>query len=47
MPCGKYRIDIAFVGPRIAIECDGKDFHSSPKQKAHDYKKNAHLRKNG
>lgn len=45
--CGKYRIDIALVGPRIAIECDGKAFHSSPEQKAHDRRKNAYLRKNG
>ena len=47
VPCGKYRIDIALVGPRIAIECDGKEFHSSPKQKAHDRRKNAYLCKNG
>ncbi|WP_423410231.1 endonuclease domain-containing protein [Heyndrickxia sp. MSNUG] len=47
VPCGKYRIDLALVGPRIAIECDGKAYHSSPEQKAHDRRKDAFLRKNG
>jgi very-short-patch-repair endonuclease len=47
VPCGKYRIDLALVGPRIAIECDGKAYHSSPEQKAHDRRKDAYLRKNG
>jgi very-short-patch-repair endonuclease len=45
--CGKYRIDLALVGPRIAIECDGKAYHSSPEQKAHDRRKDAYLHKNG
>jgi very-short-patch-repair endonuclease len=47
--CGPYRIDLAlFIGNnKLAIECDGKAYHSSPKQKAHDRKKNAYLRKNG
>ncbi|MFB3160453.1 DUF559 domain-containing protein [Neobacillus sp. 179-J 1A1 HS] len=45
--CGKYRIDIALLGPRIAIECDGKDYHSSAEQKAHDRRKNAYLRRHG
>ncbi|MCQ6282130.1 endonuclease domain-containing protein [Bacillus sp. EB600] len=47
VPCGKYRIDLALMGPRIAIECDGKAYHSSPEQKAHDKKKNAYLKRNG
>jgi very-short-patch-repair endonuclease len=47
VPCGRYRIDLALMGPRIAIECDGKASHSSPRQKAHDRRKNAYLRKNG
>ncbi|WP_429472322.1 endonuclease domain-containing protein [Neobacillus sp. B4I6] len=47
VPCGNYRIGIAFVGPRIAIECHGKAYHSSPQQKAHDRRKNDYLRKNG
>jgi very-short-patch-repair endonuclease len=47
--CGPYRIDLAlFIGSKkLAIECDGKAYHSSPRQKAHDRKKNAYLRKNG
>jgi very-short-patch-repair endonuclease len=45
--CGKYRIDIAITSELIAIECDGKDFHSLPSQKAHDRRKNKYLRENG
>ncbi|SEN80969.1 Protein of unknown function [Mesobacillus persicus] len=47
VPCGKYRIDLTLPEHKIAIECDGKDFHSTPEQKIHDRKKNAYLRKNG
>ncbi|WP_100408475.1 endonuclease domain-containing protein [Bacillus solitudinis] len=47
VPCGKYRIDLALVPQRIAIEADGRAYHSSPEQKAHDRRKNAYLRKNG
>ncbi|WP_242486874.1 endonuclease domain-containing protein [Peribacillus sp. TH16] len=47
VPCGRYRIDLALQSYRIAIECDGKAFHSSPEQKAHDRRKNKYLRKNG
>lgn len=47
VPCGKYSIDIAFPVQRITIECDGKTYHSSPQQKAHDRKKDRFLRKNG
>lgn len=47
VPCGRYRIDLALQSHRIAIECDGKAFHSSPEQKAHDRRKNKYLRKNG
>src|SRR5690606_13784691 len=45
--CGKYRIDIALPSYRLAIECDGKAYHSSAEQKAHDRRKNAYLRRNG
>jgi very-short-patch-repair endonuclease len=47
--CGPYRIDLALylADKMIAIECDGKEFHSTPAQKRHDRKKDAHLRKNG
>jgi very-short-patch-repair endonuclease len=47
VPCGKYRIDLALVRSKLAIECDGKASHSSPAQKAHDRRKNAYLRKHG
>ncbi|MCM3405936.1 endonuclease domain-containing protein [Cytobacillus oceanisediminis] len=47
VPCGKYRIDIALPVYRIAIECDGKAYHSTPKQKARDRRKNAYLKENG
>lgn len=45
VPCGRYRIDLVIRD--IAIECDGKAYHSSPAQKAHDRRKDAFLRKNG
>lgn len=47
VPCGKYRIDLALLGQRIAIECDGKAYHSSPQQKAHDRRKDKYLKDNG
>lgn len=45
--CGPYRIDIAIPEYRLAIECDGKAYHSSPEQKKHDARKNYYLKKNG
>jgi very-short-patch-repair endonuclease len=45
--CGRYRIDLVLRAYRIAIECDGKAYHSTPEQKAHDRRKNTYLRKNG
>ncbi|WP_244913507.1 endonuclease domain-containing protein [Heyndrickxia sporothermodurans] len=45
--CGPYRIDLTVPSLRLAIECDGKDYHSSPEQKKHDRRKNAYLRKHG
>ncbi len=47
VPCGSYRIDLTLPAYRVAIECDGKAFHSSPQQKAHDRRKNAYLRRHG
>ncbi|APH07220.1 hypothetical protein A9C19_20710 (plasmid) [Bacillus weihaiensis] len=47
VPCGKYRIDLALPHHNLAIECDGKKYHSTPAQKAHDRRKNIYLRKNG
>lgn len=47
VPCGKYSIDIALPNYNLAIECDGKAYHSTPKQKAHDRRKDKFLRDNG
>lgn len=47
VPCGKYRIDLALPAYKIAIECDGRAYHSTPEQRAHDRRKNAYLRKHG
>jgi very-short-patch-repair endonuclease len=43
--CGYYRIDLT-IG-NIAIECDGKAFHSSPAQKSYDSKRTSYLRRRG
>lgn len=47
VPCGKFRIDIGiyYKGKKIAIECDGEKFHSTPEQKEHDRKKDIYLKK--
>lgn len=44
---GKYRIDLAFPHQLIAIECDGKAYHSTPKQKAQDKRKDRFLQESG
>ena len=44
---GSYRIDLAIPSIRLAIECDGKAFHSTPAQKAHDRKRTAYLKRQG
>ncbi|WP_311765621.1 endonuclease domain-containing protein [Peribacillus frigoritolerans] len=46
-PIRRYRIDVALPEYRLAIECDGKDFHSSKKAKAHDRKRDAYLKSIG
>ncbi|MFE4428824.1 endonuclease domain-containing protein [Peribacillus butanolivorans] len=46
-PMSPYRLDLALPEYRIAIECDGKAFHSSPKQKAHDRRRDKYLRSKG
>jgi very-short-patch-repair endonuclease len=43
--CGPYRIDMV-IG-KIAIECDGKAFHSSPEQKKYDKRRDAYIRRHG
>jgi very-short-patch-repair endonuclease len=44
---GRYRLDMALPNLQIAIEADGKAYHSSPKQKAHDRKRDAYLKSHG
>jgi len=44
---GKYRIDLAFEKERLAIECDGKDWHSSESQKENDRQKDEFLKGHG
>lgn len=47
VPCGRYRIDVALLRYKIAIECDGEYWHSSPEAKKNDRKKTYFLKKNG
>lgn len=47
LPCGPYLIDVALPQYKLAIECDGKEYHSTPEQKAHDRRKDRYLRKRG
>lgn len=46
--CG-YRLDFAVFenGIKLDIECDGKEYHSAPWQKAHDRKRTRVLNHNG
>ncbi|MDO6658005.1 endonuclease domain-containing protein [Anaerobacillus sp. 1_MG-2023] len=46
-PLGNYRIDLAIPYLKLAIECDGKQYHSSTQQKAHDRRKDKYLRSKG
>ncbi len=46
-PIRRYRIDVALPEYRLAIECDGKAYHSSKKAKAHDRTRDAYLRSIG
>lgn len=42
-----YRLDFAFPEHMLVIECDGKAYHSTPRQKAHDRKRDKYLRSKG
>ncbi|MGG1483530.1 DUF559 domain-containing protein [Peribacillus castrilensis] len=46
-PVGRYRLDLAIPALMICIECDGKAWHSSAAQKAHDRKRDAYLKSQG
>lgn len=41
------RLDLGYRVPKIGIEFDGEDFHSSPAQRAHDEARDARLRELG
>jgi very-short-patch-repair endonuclease len=45
--CGKFSIDLALSRYRLAIECDGKLYHSSPEQRARDAKRDRFIRNHG
>ena len=49
VPCGNYRIDLSvfYKGKKIAIECDGKAYHTGRDQMKHDKKKDHYLKKHG
>lgn len=44
---GPYRIDIAFPTVRLAIECDGRDYHTSPADRERDQNRDDYLAKLG
>jgi very-short-patch-repair endonuclease len=44
MEIGPYRIDLAFPEVKLAIECDGKEFHTDPVDRARDQKRDEYLR---
>ena len=44
---GNYRIDLAFPKHLLAIECDGKEWHSSQEQIERDQRKDKFLKENG
>jgi very-short-patch-repair endonuclease len=46
-PFYRYSLDLAIPALKIAIEADGKAYHSTKKQKAHDRKRDAFLRSHG
>lgn len=44
---GPYRLDFALPWLKLAIEADGKDFHTLPHQIAHDKKRDNYLKRHG
>lgn len=42
-----FRLDLAWPRARIALEYDGREFHSSPEQRAHDERRREALRREG
>jgi very-short-patch-repair endonuclease len=44
---GEYRLDIAFPDYKLAIECDGQDYHSSNEDRFRDTERDQVLRREG
>lgn len=49
VPCGPYRIDLVLYSSKgkIAIECDGKQYHTAINYAKNDKNKNYYLEKRG
>lgn len=41
---GRYRADMAFLDRKIVIECDGREFHSTPEQVKYDNERDEYMR---
>lgn len=46
-PLGPYWIDLAIPSRKLALECDGKAYHSSAKMQEHDRKRDAYMKRVG
>lgn len=44
---GRYRLDFAFPAHKLAIECDGQEFHASQEQRERDAERDRFLLKEG
>lgn len=46
-PLGPYRIDFALPKYKLALECDGYQYHSSEKAQLHDRNRDAYMKRAG
>lgn len=46
-PIGNYRLDFAFPTQKLAIECDGHNYHASKEQRGRDAERDRYLIKEG
>jgi very-short-patch-repair endonuclease len=46
-PLGPYWIDLAIPSRKLALECDGKAYHSKAKMREHDRKRDAYMKRVG
>lgn len=44
---GRYRIDLAFPAVKLAIECDGHEYHATKEQRGHDAQRDRFLMSEG